>query len=1241
MGRAAARTISVMALCALLAAASGVITQVQAQDLPKSDPLARIAGATEGWSIYFENGQWMRRDIATGKVEPLPAPPTGDPNETGAWHLLEFNFNPAASSNWSVWLSMPHRLPLPGGEIDGVLGGELSAWTCEALRGRGLRCTSPSGWNPPAGTWLDLSVDGSRFDEWSAQPIADLTTRLRMPRQGLRGEVDSGPDFALILLSPMVWNQAQLVSALELTFDGKPQPFELERTLLEEQAEIEWRMVQPPFVPMTNPVQSWRQPAVAAWRLSTPKGPELGQRVQLRLVDPGLVASFESPLLFDWQRPSVLGVSSNCPDGPNPERPACTDQPRLYFDDRPNEDALQRMIDALPAPLYAYASELRGERDPTRSRKAWSLPLYGAEREQSYRIEWPAKAAQTEGRPIEPPSYTLIIGAHEHYALQRLGPKLLSLRRGEPSPWRWMAKAHHRVVLAMVHFALGGERQRQDFAQPVAPDPLAAQRVLLPLDVAQVGWSTVADVELHSHVSVADFGLHAIQLQDELVVIATEFVDVAPIAGVKVTLRRDEQVLHAETDENGVARIRGAWLVQPRVWPHVDEPPTLIEARRQGRGALLRLRPDAEEGEVAYTGGSGELSDSLWLTDSDRYAPGQSLRFRLLARRSASGPERAGAGTPVKVKLVDHNSTVDEAVFVEDAHGGVQGELRIPDWLPVNEQWSLRLEWPDGTKRNRQILALPSVATARASLRLELPAGPLVAGESITISAIARWADGTPAVGVPLRLQSSPAPLTRDPLAASLSREKPPVDGPVDVHFVDPSWQPTGHDRNYCQGVLDQAANTDVDGRVTFQLVLEWFCPTATLRFQLTDPSGESVLASAFRTVSAQPRQLGVVGLPLLPLQPGAIELGALAVDLARSPTPAPTELLFERIDGGGKASASCTVLADGVDRCSVELVSEGVYQLLLQADGYPRNRFRLAVGAAYALSPSPTDHPILQMPMGQSPQHIAYGQPIEFQLDQPHARARVLLTLSDGELRAAQWQSVSGRLQSLSWQPPAGLSGCHQLAALVVPLAPEHVPLPPVRLTGSMVCLLPPAAELIRAEGLVPRVDDGTLRLRLQSKSREPLRVSIRVLDERLLYLYQDPPAEQAAHWAQPMLIDAGPPRLRSTMMDSYLPNRPASEPWRELEFQEPGNVLLTSGPRRRWEVPLQFQPPPALPSAEAARHPPEVAYWQPALELRPGRNRHLSIDLPDYPARWRVELLAMDEEGRIQFVSHAFVAE
>lgn len=1234
MARAAAMAVRFTALVAMLAA-SGLVAPAQAQQGPTSDPIARIAGATEGWSIYFENGQWMRRDIATGKVEPLPLPPTGDPEETGAWRLLEFNFNPAASSNWSVRLSMPHRVQLPRGDIDGILVGELSAWTCEALRGRGLRCTSPNGWQPPAGTWLDLSVDGSRFDEWSAQPIADLTTRLRMPRQGLRGEVDSSADFGLILLSPMDWNQAQLVAALELTFDGKAQPFELERKLLEERTEIEWRMVQPPFVPMTNPVQSWRQPAVAAWRLSTPKRPELGQRVQLRLIDTGKVASFESPLLFDWQRPRVLGISSNCPDGPNPERPACTDQPRLYFDDRPNEEALQRMIDALPAPLYAYASQLRAERDRTRSRKAWSLPLHGAERETSYRIDWPVQAAQLEGRPIEPASYTLSIGAHEHYALQRLGPKLLSLRRGEVSPWRWMANAHHRVALAMDHFGLGGERQRQDFAQPVAADPLAPQRMLLPLDVTQVGWSTIADVELHSHASVADFGLHAVQLQDELVVVATEFVDAAPIAGVNVTLRRDEQALHAETDANGVARIRGSWLVQPRVWPHIDEPPTIIEARLQGRGALLRLRPDADEGEGAYFGG-GDLTDSLWWTDSDRYAPGQLLRFRLLARRSESGTQRVGSGTSVKVRLVDHDTVVDEALLMEDAHGGVQGELILSDLSPLSEGWSLRLEWPDGTKRYRQILALPS-ATTPVELRLELPAGPLLAGEQVSVSATARWADGTPAVGVPLRLWSSSVPLTSDPLATSLARE-----GQADARFIDPAWQPTGHNQRYCPGGHDQIATTDVDGRAVFQPVLEWVCRTATWRFQVTDLSGESVLGTAFRTVAAQPKQLGVVGLPLLPLEPGPIELGALAVDLADPASTAQVELLFERIDGGGKASAHCTVHADGIDRCRVELLSEGLYQLLLQADGYPRNRFRLAVGAAYALSPSPTGHPVLQLPTGQSPRlHVAHGQSIEFLLDQPHAQARVLLTLADSELRAAQWQSLSGRLQELSWQPPEGLTGCLQLAALIVPLAPQDAPLPPVRLTGGTICLQPPTPDLIRIEGLHPSVDGGKLKLTLTSRSKAVLRVAIRLLDERLLYLDGDPPAEQAAHWAQPVLIRVDRPRLRSTMMDSYHPNRPAPEPWRELEFQEPGPELLTSGTRRSWEVPWLFEPPPALPSAEAARHPPEVAYWQPALELRPGRSRQLSIDLPDHPARWRVEMLTMDEEGRIQFVSHAFVAE
>ncbi len=1225
-----------------LLAASGLLAPALAQQLaPTSDPIARIAGATEGWSIYFENGQWMRRDIATGKVEPLPPPPTGDPNETGAWHLLEFNFNPAAYSNWSVRLSMPHRVTLPGGDIDGVLGGELSAWTCEALRGRGLRCVSPSGWNPPAGTWLDLSVDGSRFGEWSAQPIADLTTRLRMPRQALRGEVDSSTDFALILLSPMVWSQAQLVASLELTFDGQPQPFELKRSPLEERTEIEWRMVQPPFVPMTDPVQTWRQPAVAAWRLSTREPPRHGQQVQLRLVDPGMVASFESPTLFDWQRPSVLGVSSNCPDGSNPYRPGCNDQPRLYFDDRPGEEALQLMIDALPAPLFAYASQLRAERDPTRSRKAWSLPLHGAVRETSYRIEWPAQAAQLEGRPIEPASYTLSIGADQQTALQRVGPKLLSLRRGEPSPWRWMANAHARAALTLEHTRLGGKRQQQGFSQPVAPDPLALQRVSLPLDAARIGWSKVANFDAHA--SVADFGLHAIQLSDELVLVTTEFADATPIAGVALTLRREGETLSVETDRDGIARAPGSWLAEHHSWPKVDLRPTVVEASHRGRGALLRLRPTGyPDNDQAYLGHDSDDNRSLWWTDSDLYEPGQLLRFRLLARRNASGPKRYGAGTPVRAKLVDHDTVVDEAELVEDAHGGVQGELRILDLSPLSEGWDLQLEWPDGMKAYRQIVQGSNMLSTRAELKLEFPAGPLAAGQQVSIAGVARWADGTPAVGVPLRLRASRLALSGDRLAASLSGETLPRNAQGGVHFVDPTRQPTGPERNHCYGYLEQDGTTEEDGRVLFQPLLESFCPTAIWKFQVTDLTGASILDTTFRTVTALPKQLGVVGLPLLPVQPGPIELGALAVDLAAPTTPARAELLFERIDGGGKASARCSVLADGEDRCRVELKSEGVYQLLLQAEGYPRNRFRLAVGAVHGLSPSPTDQPMLQRTGLQSLQvHVPNGEPILFHLDQPHPQARLLLTLADSTLRAAQWLSVSGRMQTLSWRPPAGLTGCFRMAALVVPLAPHDAPLPPVRLAGEDVCLQPPATQLISIEGLQASVDSGKLRLRLNSNANGPVRISIRALDERLLLPSSDTPAEEAAQWAQPMRVVGDTPRARSTMMDSYDPTRPSDEAWRELEFHDPGMATLLYGMRRWWDAPTSLPPLPALPSAEANRHPPEVAYWEPALELRSGRSRRLSIDLPDHPARWRLELLAMDEDGRHQFVSHPFVAE
>ncbi len=1247
MARAAAMAIRFTAPVALLVAA-GVIAPVQAQDVPTSDPIARIAGATEGWSLYFENGQWMRRNLATGKVEPLPAPPDGDPKETGAWRLLEFNFNPAASSNWSVRLSMPNLVQLPRGEIDGILGGELSAWPCEPLRGRGLRCTSPSGWNPPAGAWLALSIDGSRFEEWSAQPITDLATRLRTPRQAVRGEVDSSPAFALILLSPMVWNQAQLAASLELTFDGQAQAFELERSLLEERTEIEWRLEQPPFVPMTNPVQTWRQPAVAAWRLSTPEPPRHGQQVQLRLVDPGMIANFVSPLLFDWQRPRVLGVASNCPDGRSPARPSCNDQPRLYFDDRPGDETLQLMIDALPLPLYAYASQFGAERDATRSRKVWSLPLHGAERDTNYRIDWPAQAAELEGRPIEPASYTLSIGAHQHATPPRVGPRLLSLRRGEASPWRWMANAHARASLAVDHFRLGAQRQQVEFTQPVAADPLALQRVMLPLDVEQVGWSTIRRYD--SHASVADFGLHAVQFKDELMLVATEFSDGAPIAGVEVTLRRDGQTHNAETDDKGIARVPGTWLIESRISPPVDEPPMLVEALHSGRGALLRLRPTmGPENDVYYFHRSDAEVDALWWTDSDRYAPGQPLRFRLLARRSESLPQVAGAGAPVKASLLAWNVVVDEAMLEEDARGGVHGEFQIPDYPAASKQtWRLRLDWPDGTQLWHVVQNVSSAAAARIDVRLDVPIGPLLAGERVEISALARWADGTPAVGVPLLLQASQARLSGEKLMASPSvdgevRDSPAGDGNAGVHFVDPTAQPTAPERDSCGGLPVQVATTAADGRAVFDLVLATSCPSASWTFRVVDSTGDEPRSeSVSRTMIAQ-RQLGVVGLPLLPVQPGRIELGALAVDLSGSTTTPPrAELLFERIDGGGKASAGCTVVADGVDRCGVELASEGAYQVLLQADGYLRNRFRLAVGVDYALSLSPTEPLTLMRPRAQGPQsHLANGEAFEFRLQHSHAQVRLLLTLADDELRVAQWLPVPEHMDILRWQPPAGLSGCYRLAVLVVPFAPEHEPLPQVRLIGEDICLQPPPAELIRVEGLVPRVNDGTLRLRLHPRVRDGVNVSVRVVDDRLVDEYGDSTFYSLTNWIQPIVIDGWPPRLRSTMMDGYDPTRPALEPWREVEFLDRSGEALPYGNHLMSSVAGPFPLWPALPSEVAARHPPEVAYWQPALELRRGRSRSLAIELPDYPARWRVELLAMDEEGRIQFVSHAFVAE
>ncbi|MCB1590513.1 MAG: hypothetical protein KDI56_16490, partial [Xanthomonadales bacterium] len=712
-----------------------------------------------------------------------------------------------------------------------------------------------------------------------------------------------------------------------------------------------------------------------------------------------------------------------------------------------------------------------------------------------------------------------------------------------------------------------------------------------------------------------DFDLHAIGFDAHWLVVATESSTAAPLAGIRILQASDADGRRKQSAEGKVTDSAGlAILTAGSDWP-------LVVGQQGTRRAQLRLDRHVGSGEdegVWMPDGPIETIEpapAWWWFDRPAYSSGDTANVAIWLRSALTRPPEPASSERVRITAPGDDNDV-RATLLADA-GLAVGELTLPDREKrIGEGWDFTLNASGA--RSHLMVSSTNVGTWMRSppkVELGLAEQTLIAGRKLSVRASARYADGSPATFQSLHLLARTIHSYDDPLARAYPG----------FRFRDPtSFAPHGGE---CSAAAWSAAGlTSASGDVDLALWLPSTCDAARLVLSAFVGLGAERAAAVTSPgwLYREPRQLGLSGWrSALPTGSAVFQLMALDLDQVQASAPG-ARLTALRVDGGPAERLQCRARADGRAPCRLNFKREGLYQLILEADGWPTRHFRQAVGEAFALPPGPAPMPALQLEQ----RWWAHGEPIRFWFRHDYQEARALLVLADERVRATQWLDVpDDQTSSFQWQPPTDAEGCYRLALLTLPVGGGVEALRSPRLNARTVCISPREPELLAWQMAATVPVGGKLTINLHSQSERPLRLMLRGADASWVDdgMANELPATLSV-WLQMPNVSASPPSLRSSIHDGGQPRRiPRCGPEIRVCVENIGAMSLA------WPSVIQwYSGKDSWPAPDA--HGPAVLTWLPDLQLSPGEHRIIELPVPDHPAGWRLDLIAVDPAGGIQ---------
>ena len=852
-------------------------------------------------------------------------------------------------------------------------------------------------------------------------------------------------------------------------------------------------------------------------------------------------------------------------------------------------------------------------------------------------------------------------------------------------------------------------------------EPAAIDAPAIPDEVRRDGGLVQVQVGARNGYRVAYAGLQLVASRgsDEVTVWVTRWKGARPVPGATVELLEETRPVgdqpaqlrvlgKATSDADGFVRIPVASDVVPAN--------LLVRASAGDKRSVMPLTDEVHW--LPDWSQMGSVSSHLQWGVSDRplYQPGDSVRYRLWVRdrriNHLVAPNLHGPLTVVLEKGAYQKQSIQTRTVTADSFGGVSGEFKLPADAS-DDDYCIRVSEPKDIDGPGNCFQVSRYEPAELWAKLGALVPLVHEGDKLGVDVDSGFYSGGPAGLAEVRTQSVLSPLALGQAFPKFAAYDfiDTYAHPAESFRPDPPTQKTGADGKLHVDVPIVAALQSVEKGMSP-------IPFGTLQVDATVgyPGHAGIATETVTTHVSRFRKFVGLRFDSYSLQAGrSLHLQAVAIsDTGVLQPDEPIHVTIQEVTPGDDEDASeragtkaaltkpagdrpviteCTVASGGSSDCAVNLVDGNNYRIIatdgsaapahfvryasnnpwhkqqqIETSDFPLRLTRLDLKETKEPEPTaPGDVIVITRRDLEGPRDPKDPPPIttasvRIRVDQPFARATLLLTIQHGQILRHWSQTMEGPQATLEVPlDPAWAPGVTLAAVAVDASRPQDAPPAtgnPWSVFSAQIRLpiaqhKPPPPLLLKLPAQATPGSEVTLQLR--NPRTTTVHATIAMIDEGVLVRMQagaadnlDPDNDQwrgalrrwsTASWFG--FVEWNTPS-NDVFWDrvKYLKERYllARTPRDKNKARSLGSVEVTGSMIPRVQSasasPVMAMPAPVMGGQSAGKAARlrtnfvESAYWEPDLQLAPGKTRELKIRLPDNLTQWHVMVWAADAD-------------